>query len=295
MSMNDGGEPAELLTVVRAGRWRERVVGVLALAGAGIFIAIAARADIEYSLVPEYLFNRQVLEGLRNTLLLSAACMGIGVTLGVLAAVMGQSRSFVARTISGAYIWAFRGTPVLVQLLLWFNLSLVVPTIGLPGLGSTPTNDLITPFLAALLALGINEGSYMTEIIRAGIISVDKGQSEAGLAIGLSRGRVMTRIVLPQALRVIVPPTGNEFITMLKYTSLAYTVAYSELLGAAYNIYTSNLKVVELLITVSIWYLFITTILTIGQRQLEKRLSIDTVVKPRSRRAGARTKGVTNG
>jgi polar amino acid transport system permease protein len=273
--------------VVHRRRWGTWASGAFAVAVGALVVLVASRAQIEYSVIPEYFFSEVVLSGLGNTLILAGACMAIGIALGILAAVMRQSPSPVARTVSALYVWAFRGTPVLVQLLLWFNLSLVIESVTIPGVGERSTNDLMTPFLAAVLALGINEGSYMAEIIRGGILSVGRGQHEAAQALGISRGRTMFHIVLPQALRVIVPPTGNEFITMLKYTSLAYVVSYTELLGAAYKIYSTNLKVVELLITVSIWYLLITTVLSVGQRQLERRLS---AADGRGPGTGARTR-----
>jgi polar amino acid transport system permease protein len=187
--------------------------------------------------------------------------------------VMGMSRNPVMRVASAAYVWLFRGTPVLVQLLLWYNLSLVIATMTIPGVGSWPTNQLITPFVAALLGLGINEGAYMAEIVRAGIGSVDHGQTEAAHALGMSQATTMRRIVLPQAMRVIVPPTGNEFVSMLKTSSLAYAIQYGELLQSAVKVYSNNLAIVELLLTVSIWYLALTTVATVGQRMLERRYS----------------------
>ena len=145
--------------------------------------------------------------------------------------------------------------------------------ISIPGIYSAPMNQFMTPFTAALLGLGVNEGAYISEIVRGGILSVDNGQREAAAAIGMSRGKTMRRIVLPQALRVIVPPLGNEFIALLKYSSLAYTISYSELLNSANKIYTANFMVIELLFTASFWYLLLTTIFSVFQQMLETRLS----------------------
>ncbi|MDX6738729.1 amino acid ABC transporter permease [Actinocorallia sp. A-T 12471] len=247
----------------------------LALIAAGAVLVVRAflDADIDYGVTRQFLTADNVLRGLGNTLLISVLAQAVGIALGVGAAVMAGSRFGEVRAVSALYVWLFRGTPVLVQLLLWYNLSLVVDTVSIPGLGTWATNDLVTPFVAALLGLGINEGAYMAEIVRAGINSVDKGQTEASQALGLSRAQTMRRVVLPQAMRVIVPPTGNQFVSMLKTSSLAYAIQYGELLQSAVRIYTNNLMIVELLLTVSVWYLVLTTIATVLQRYLEKRYS----------------------
>lgn len=264
------------LTIVPVRPWGTWVAALLVAGVAGFMVWALLGARIEYSLIPEYFLNDLVLRGMLNTITLTLICMAIGIVLGVTAAIMGRSANPILRGVALFYISAFRGTPVLVQLLLWFNLSLVLENIGIPGIYSVSTNSVMTPFVTAILALGINEGSYMAEIVRSGILSVDKGQFEAAQSVGLRKGQVMRRIVLPQALRVIIPPSGNEFISMLKFTSLAYVVSYSELLGAAYKIYSTNLKVVELLLTVSIWYLILTSILSLGQYYLEKRLNYES-------------------
>ncbi len=166
---------------------------------------------------------------------------------------------------------------MLVQLLFWFNLSALYPeiTFGLPGV-SLDANQLITPLAAAILGLGLNEAAYMSEIVRAGIQSIDQGQSEAAGALGMSRIQTLTRVVLPQAMRVIIPPTGNEFIGMLKTTSLVSVLAVPELLYSAQIIYSKNLQVIPLLLVASIWYIIITTVFSIGQGYLERRFSRGT-------------------
>ena len=173
------------------------------------------------------------------------------------------------------YIWFFRGTPVLVQLLFWYNVAALYPKIDLgipfgPSFIHADANTLITPFRAAILGLGLNEGAYMAEIVRAGMISVDKGQSDAALSLGMSRLQTLRTIVLPQAMRVIIPPTGNETISMLKTTSLASVITVTELLYSAELIYAVNYKVIPLLLTVSVWYLACTSLLYIGQGYLER-------------------------
>jgi polar amino acid transport system permease protein len=190
-------------------------------------------------------------------------------------AVMRLSANPVVSTVSWFYIWFFRGTPVLVQLYFWFNLQLVLPHLSF-GIPFTPliwqgdTLSIITPFLAAILGLGLNEAAYMAEIVRAGIISVEHGQTEAAQALGMTRLQVMQRVVLPQAMRVIIPPTGNETISMLKTTSLAYITTTRELFTAQALIAAYNYRIVELLIVASIWYIVCTSVLTFGQYYLER-------------------------
>lgn len=260
----------EAVPLRHVGRWIAAGMLLLLLA---LVVRLFATAEIDYSVTGHFLTAPNVVRGAVNTVIISVLAQAIGIVLGVLFAVMAMSRNPVMRVASGLYVWLFRGTPLLVQLLLWYNLALVIETVTVPGVGSWPTNQLITPFMAALLGLGINEGAYMAEIVRAGIQSVDRGQSEAAHALGMPPGLTMRRIVLPQAMRVIVPPTGNEFVSMLKASSLAYAIQYGELLQSAVKIYSNNLAIVELLLTVSIWYLAMTTVATAGQRLLERRFS----------------------
>jgi polar amino acid transport system permease protein len=186
--------------------------------------------------------------------------------------------------LSGAswlYIWFFRGTPVLVQLLFWYFIAALYPTIALgipfgPALVHANANTLITPVTAAILGLGLNEGAYMAEIVRAGMISVDEGQTDAAQSLGMTRVQTMRRIVLPQAMRVIIPPTGNETISMLKTSSLASVITVTELLYAAQLIYARNYKEIPLLIVASIWYISFTSVLYIGQYYLERHFGRGT-------------------
>ena len=201
--------------------------------------------------------------------------MAIGVVLGVVLALMRMSQSALVSGASWVYIWLLRGTPVLVQILLWYYIAALYPTVDLgipfgPSFVHLDANSLITPFVAAMLALGLNEGAYMSEIVRAGIISVDEGQTQAAQALGMTRLQTMRRIVLPQAMRVIIPPTGNETISMLKTTSLVAFIAVVDLLYAAQLIYSVNYKTIQLLIVASIWYLAVTSVLSIGQYYLER-------------------------
>jgi polar amino acid transport system permease protein len=254
-------------------RWIAAVL-VLALAAAALY-TFAAAPGLDWRVVGQYLFFPQVLHGVLVTLELTAIAMAIGVALGALLAVMRLSPNPVVSTVSWFYIWFFRGTPVLVQLFFWYNLALILPhlSIGIPfthieWIGTT--NQIISPFLAAILGLGLNEAAYMSEVVRAGIISVEQGQTEAAQALGMTRMRVMRRIVLPQAMRVILPPTGNETISMLKTSSLAYITTVNELFYVTTQISNANFSIVELLIVASIWYLAMTSLLTFGQYYLER-------------------------
>lgn len=251
------------------GRW---LFGVIVAVVAVAILYAFARADVAWGDVFSYLDDNLIVTGMLHTLELTVLSMILALVLGTGAAVMRQSQNPVLKVVAGFYAWLFRGTPLLVQLLIWFNLSIVFKTITIPGIYTGQTNQLMTPFVASLLGLGVNEGAYISEIIRGGIISVGKGQTEAALAIGMTRAKLMRRIILPQALRVIVPPLGNEFIALLKYSSLAFTISYVELLDAATRIYTANFKVIELLFTASIWYLILTTVFTVFQIALERRL-----------------------
>ncbi len=198
---------------------------VLAAAVAFVY-TFASAPDLKWDAVGQYLFFPRILEAILVTLELTVLAMVIGIALGVLLAVMRLSVNPVVSTVSWFYIWFFRGTPVLVQIFFWYNIATILPFIRL-GIPFThvewvgQTNNIVSPFLAAVLGLGLNEAAYMSEVVRAGIISVDHGQTEAAQALGMTRVRVMRRIVLPQAMRVIIPPTGNETISMLKTSSLA--------------------------------------------------------------------------
>ena len=236
-----------------------------------VFLGVSfAHAQIDWSVVKQYLTASAILNGLLHTLLISFLAMVLGLTLGVIFAIMRLSANPVTSAVAWLYVWLFRGTPVLLQLLIWFNLALIWPTLGIPGLFHARTVSVISPFMAALLGLGVNEGAYLTEVVRAGILSVDEGQSVAAGALGMSRIQTLRLIVLPQAMRVIIPPVGNESIGMLKFSSLASVISYSELLNQAQQIYFVNSDVMELLIVAAIWYLVVTTILTTIQYYVER-------------------------
>jgi polar amino acid transport system permease protein len=273
-----GAVPPEVIKAIpvrRPGRWLSAVLVLILVAS--LIRSVATNPRFEWGVVGDFLFDRRIVHGALVTLELTAVAMLVGIVIGIALAVMRLSPNPVVSSVSGFYIWVFRGTPVLVQLLIWFNISSLYPHIALgvpfggPSVVDLNGNSLITPFVAAILGLGLNEGAYMAEIVRAGILSVDEGQSEASSALGMTRLQTMRRIVLPQAMRVIVPPTGNEVISMLKTTSLVSVIAYTELLYSVQLIYSVNYKTIPLLIVASIWYLAFTTLLSIGQYYLERR------------------------
>ncbi|MGA7835885.1 MAG: amino acid ABC transporter permease [Acidimicrobiales bacterium] len=232
-----------------------------------------------WNTVGQYFTTSEILHGLVTTLELTACAMVIGVVLGVTIAVMRLSPNRVLSGTAWTYTWFFRGTPVLVQILVWYNIAILYPTlsIGIPfthwDIVRFGTVSALTAFGAAVLALGLNEAAYMSEIARAGLIAVEEGQVEAAKSLGMTRGQSLRYIVLPQAMRVIIPPTGNELISMLKTTSLVSVAGVVELLGAATNIYASNYKIMPLLIVASLWYLIVTTVLSIGQFYLERHFA----------------------
>lgn len=266
--------------VRHVGRWLSAavIVGLVAW----LVAAAVASGAIEGDVVRRYLFNPSILEGVRNTLVIAVIAQAAGIALGIVFAVMRLAANPVLRVTSWFYVWLFRGTPVLVQLILWFSLPLVFAYVSIKipfvdvYLYRARMVDFMTPFKAAFLGLALNEGAYMAEIVRAGIISVDEGQVDAAKALGMHPMLTMRRIVLPQAMRVIIPPTGNEFISMLKTSSLASVVLYGELLRRAQDVYSTNLRTLELLVVASIWYLALTSLASAGQYFLERRFARGT-------------------
>ncbi|HWW10009.1 MAG TPA: amino acid ABC transporter permease [Candidatus Acidoferrales bacterium] len=271
--MSQATEAVKAVPLRHPWRWVSGVI-VLAITG-GIVYTIVTAPSLNWNVVWAYLFQDLIFKGVLLTLELTAIAMAIGVGLGVVLAVMRLSPNPVVSSVSWFYIWFFRGTPVLVQIFFWYNLNAVLPHIGIGipfthiGLQAS-TNTLISPLLAVILGLGLNEAAYMAEIVRAGIISVEHGQTEAAQALGMRRLLVMRRIVLPQAMRVIIPPTGNETISMLKTSSLAFIAAVPELFTRSEQIASANFDIIELLFVASAWYLAMTSILTLGQYYVER-------------------------
>ena len=261
---------------------RPRIWSILG-AAAVIVIVVGAIWDIitnerfGWGTVLEYLFNPQILSGVGLTLILTVVSMTIGILLGIVLAIMRLAKNPTFSTVARGYIWFLRGTPLLVQLIFWYNIAALYPVIALglpfggPSIPIGEANVLITPLTAALLGLALNEAAYMAEIIRSGIQSVDEGQRDAGRAIGMTESKLMLRVVLPQAMRIVIPPTGNQVISMLKGTSLVSVLAISDLLYSAQIIYALNYQTIPLLLVACVWYLAMTSVLTAIQGRLEAR------------------------
>ena len=255
-----------------------RIVGALCVLVlvAMLTNALVTNPNFRWERVGEYLFASPVLTGVRYTLILTFGSMAIAAVMAVALAVMRRSDNFVMRWVSWAYIWFFRGTPVFVQLVFWGLLPLLYQNLSLgvpfgPELFTFRTTDLISPFRAALLGLAFNEAAYLAEIVRTGLNSVDTGQEEAAKALGMRPSLILRRIILPQAMRVIVPPTGNETISMLKTTSLVTATGFAlDLFFAQNQLGNRYFQPLPFLVLAAIWYLVVTTVLMVGQHFLER-------------------------
>ena len=277
----------DVRVVKRHHPWRWVFAGVVVLCVVTVVSAFAGAPTISWSTVGHYLTDPSILDGVKLTIFLTVVAQAMGLIGGVLLAIMARSENVVMRSVSAAYIWLFRGTPLLIQIIFWFNLALIFPYVGfhIPGttIGvSVSTNTLISPMVAAIIALGLNEAAYMAEIVRGGLLAIEQGQTDAATAIGMTKGAAMRYVILPQAIRVIVPPTGNELINMLKNTSLVSVIAAQELLTSAQHIYAVNFMTIELLLVASVWYLALSTVCAIGQGYLERRLSVVLRVRSES-------------
>ena len=250
---------------------------IVALLAAMLVQGLVTNPRFEWNIVWKYLFNENVLEGIGYTLLLTVISMVVAIILSVILAIMRKSINPVLRGVSWFFIWFFRGTPVYTQLVFWGLFSVLVPklSLGIPFTSVTfwsiDSSTIITAFNAAWIGLALNEAAYLSEIVRAGLEAVDPGQTEAAKALGMKRSLIMRRIILPQAMRIIIPPTGNETIGMLKTTSLVLAVPFTLELQFATNAIANRIyKPIPLLLVACIWYLFITSILMVIQSRLEK-------------------------
>jgi polar amino acid transport system permease protein len=261
------------------GRWIASVL--IAYVVVWLVWSLAHNERLQWDVIRQYLTVDAVVRGIGVTLELTVIAMAMGIVGGALIAVMRLSPNPLISGTAWVYVWFFRGTPVLVQILAWGFINAFIPkfSIGIP-FGPTfahfSANSVITPFVAGCLGLGLNEAAYMSEIVRAGILSVDTGQDEAATALGMSRGQTLRRIVLPQAMRVIIPPTGNEVISMLKTSSLVSVIAVSDLLYSVQIVYGRTYQTIPLLLVASLWYLAMTSVLSIGQFYLERRFGRGT-------------------
>ncbi|MBF5082376.1 amino acid ABC transporter permease [Quadrisphaera sp. INWT6] len=251
--------------------------------------SLVTNSNFQWPTVWFYLFNPQIMAGLGRTLLLTAVAMSLGIVLGILLAAARLSENKVLSGLAGGYLWFFRGTPLLIQLVFWYNLSALYPRLGLgvpfggPEFFGADTNDVLNVWLVALLGLALHESAYMAEIVRGGLLSVPRQQTEAALALGMSPLLVFRRIILPQALRVIIPPTGNQVIGMLKYSSLVSVIALPDLLYSAQLIYTQTFETIPLLIVVSLWYLLCTSVLSVAQGYVERYYGRSVAAQPTGR------------
>lgn len=297
--------PDQQLTVRgRRHGWRWVSAALVLAVFACVLYSLLANPNVNWPVVRQYLFASVTLRGVLVTLYLTALAMVIGIVGGVLVAVMRLSHNPVLSTIARSFIWFFRGTPVLVQIIFWGYLGALYPTltIGIPGTDihfvQSRTSDVVTSFVAAMLALGLNEIAYAAEIVRGGINAVEAGQTEASLSLGLTPAATMRRVVLPQAMRVIVPPLGNEVLTMLKTTALVSVIAGSDLMTNLQRIYSQNYQVIPLLVVASLWYLAMTTVLSVPQAWLERRFGRGdrrVAMSPWARLTGLRLPGRREG
>lgn len=269
-------EPADVTEAHRPFPWGTVLSwAVVAIVAAQAALAVATNRNFEWEVVGEWFFHPSILAGLEVTLGLTVVSMSLGIVLGVLLAVARLARNRLISGLAGLYIWFFRGTPLLVQLIFWYNLATLFPHIDLglpfgPTLARFRTNDIITPLTAAVAGLALNEGAYMAEVVRGGLLSVDAGQWETVRAFGMGRARALWRVILPQAMRAIVPPTGNQLISMIKSTSLVSVIAMADLLYSAQAVYNRTFQVIPLLLVAVLWYLLITSLLNVFQSMIER-------------------------
>lgn len=270
-------EPSEV-RIVRRKRWGAWLLGVAVLLILIIVAIAGARARIiDLDVFFQYLISGEILIGARNAILVGTVSMVLALVVGLTAALMRLSGNPILSWVSATYVYFFRGTPMLIQILFWYNafptmfprLYLAVPFTG-AVLIDLPMPVVITPFIAAVVGLGLAEGAYMSEIIRGGILAVDKGQQAAARALGMTQPQMLGRVVIPQAARIIIPATGNQYIMLLKSTSLASVIGFLELLRITQGIYSANFQVVELLAVAAFWYLAMTAVVTAIQTTLEK-------------------------
>ncbi|HEY2020413.1 amino acid ABC transporter permease [Paraburkholderia sp.] len=276
MEQNDGR--THELRIVRSKHPVQIAIGVVVLIFLLSFLfRIADNENMQWPVIGHYLFDSHVLSGVRVTLVVTIICQILAVIIGTVIAIMRLSKSPIFVTIANGYLWFFRGTPLLVQLIFWYNLAALFPVLflGVPftGLGvMLKTNSVISGFTAAVVGFSLHDGAYMAEIVRAGIMSVDPGQREAALTTGMTESQAMRRIILPQAMRVIVPPTGNQAINLLKATALVAFISGGDLLSNVQEIYAVNYAVMPLLVVATIWYLVLVSVATLGQYYLERSI-----------------------
>ncbi|WP_035845744.1 amino acid ABC transporter permease [Kitasatospora azatica] len=258
------------------GQWLSTALALLALAM--VVNSLVRNPRFQWGVVGDYLTTGAVLHGLTLTLWLTAATMLLGFALGTLLAAARIWGNLLLRTLSWAYVWLFRSIPPLVQLLLWFNIGALYPTLGLgipfgPEFLTVRTVNLFGPVLTSVIGLTLLEAGFAAEVVRGGILSVDQGQLEAAQSLGLGRLRVLRRIVLPQAMRSIVPTAANSLVALLKGTSIVSVLAVQDLLYSVQLIYNQTYQIIPLLLVATLWYLLLTSLLSIGQYYLERHFA----------------------
>ncbi|MFC8083754.1 amino acid ABC transporter permease [Streptomyces sp. NPDC057340] len=269
--------------------WRVLAGTVLALVAVLLVHFLVTNPRLEWDVVAEYLFEPSVLSGLGTTVWLAVAATVIGAVVGAILAAAQMSPFPPVRWAATLYIGVFRGIPPLVQLIFWFNLAYLLPRISLgipfgPEFASWDANEVITPVTAAVIGLSLVESAYMAEIIRGGLLGVEQGQRDAARAMGFTPGQTFVRVVLPQAMRVIIPPGGSQFISVLKGTALVSVIAMADLLHSVQVVYNRTYEIVPMLIVACLWYLAVVTLFTVGQRWLERHFSRGHTSGPARRR-----------
>jgi polar amino acid transport system permease protein len=276
----------QIVEPVRIGHWFGLAAAAAVIAWIGYQILV--NPGFEWDVVGRYMFSPSVLGGVAMTIELTALVMAIGIVIGMFIALLRLSGDPLMTFCAHAFIWFFRGIPVLVQLVFWYNLASLFPEISLgvpfggPKFYAISANAAISSFTAAMLGLGLNEAAYMAEIIRAGLLSVDHGQTEASKALGHRPWQTFRVVVLPQAMKAIVPPTGNQVIGMLKYTSIASVVALYELMHSVELIYSRTFETIPLLIVAALWYLIMVSVLSVGQHFIETYYSKGWTSQPQT-------------
>ncbi|MDM0029541.1 amino acid ABC transporter permease [Variovorax saccharolyticus] len=271
--------PAPVRRVVHRRQWGSWFFGAVVLLALALLVRAAISSKvIDPGVFVAYVFSPNILVGAGHSVMLGTIALLLAVGVGLVVAMMRVSGNPILVGFAATYVYLFRGTPMLIQLIFWFNafpimfpqVHLVLPFTGIVLLDA-PMTQVITPYAAALAGLSLAEGAYMAEIIRGGFLAVDAGQRDAARSIGMTQGMVMRKVVIPQAARIVVPATGNQYIMLLKSTSLASAIGYLELLRISTDIYAANFRVVELLAVAGFWYLVMTAFATALQTLLEKR------------------------
>lgn len=257
------------------------VGGIVLVVVVAVAVNFVQRPALQLNIVAKYLFNPSVMQGIGNTLKITVLSMALALIVSLLLATMRLSKNPVLRAISGVYVWFFRSIPLLVLLILWFNIAVIYPRIELgipfgPQWLSVNTNSVVNGFWAGVLAFGLQQAAYTSEVIRSALLAIPQGQQEAAAALGMTRRRTFFRIVLPQAVRIAIPPISNDTINLLKGTSLVAFIAVPDLLYSVQTIYNRTYTIVPLLLVATIWYGVFVTILSIGQYYLERALRRDS-------------------